>query len=699
MRAVIVLFALLVLDVPAAADTVVLKGGKKLEGVVLAEGAEAADVVVVNPYNSRCRDMTYGITDKERIPRDKVVEVKVEDPPLVAYRTAAWDPKLWDAAAWREENLAATASGHVELAKLCEKAKLTEERDREMRLALCADPSNAEAILAVGRPAWAAWSKGNPLADRELRQLESEYVQMKVAAERDAHWSQMTERGTTRQRTYLERARRSREFPAGVRQKVALTVRSEQCPGATYCICVPKSYDPLVPTGLVIGLHGGGRGGHDGTLVTGSGEDAMPFYVDTSDERGVIVVCPTALQAGWEAPKNEPMLDALIEEMKILYNIDENRIWLTGHSMGGFGSWYWGPKRAEVWAAFSPCAGGGGPATGGLPVYVYHGTDDNIVGVQNDRSSAKSLLDDKKKPDFVYTELDKVGHGFPDWVRRDIFKFVAGRWKDDGKKRATGPRSSFDRKPTKDEIKCFGDPSAAGPAPSADDAKLSALIADLQKGGGRGVEASKELASRPDAKTLSAVAHVLHSKKASTDSRVLAAKTIGEMKMPEGVKQLALECANEDFRILDAVVEALGKLGGKDAAEPLARAGKQFGAFWERSNAGNEFAFTEYETRCQSFALLCTALGAVGDAASAIPVLEKEVVNRVYAPAKPYTVPVDSRFTEIPPRARRELMTALKECLVKLKDPRGKTLLTTATAAWKAEAELVRIAEDGIAQL
>ena len=60
----------------------------------------------------------------------------------------------------------------------------------------------------------------------------------------------------------------------------------------------------------------------------------------------------------------------------MLYNVDENRIWLTGHSMGGFGSWAWGPKRADVWAAFAPCAGGGGPQTGGLPVYVYHGTDE-----------------------------------------------------------------------------------------------------------------------------------------------------------------------------------------------------------------------------------------------------------------------------------------------------------------------------------
>ena len=693
MKAATAVFVLLVLDVAAAADTVVLAGGKKLEGVVVKDGTAEGDPVVVNPYNSRCPDMTYGITEKDKYPRAKVTEVKVADAPLVEYRERASKPGIG-------------ADEHLALAKFCAEHKFTEERDREARLALCADPASAEAMAIVGKSNWATWAKGNPLADEDLRRLEQEYVGkweggayagLGKPEELDAQWQQMTERGTTRPRVYLERARRSRKQPPGMREKVPLSVRSELSPGATYCIFVPDSYDPLVPTGLVVGLHGGGQGGKDNTLVTGSGEDAMPFYVDVAADRGVIVVCPTALEAPWSGKKNEALLDALLDEMRALYNIDENRIWLTGHSMGGFGSWYWGPKRADVWAAFAPCAGGGGPATGGLPVYVYHGTDDNIVGVQNDRTAADQLK--KDKADFVYTEVDKIGHGFPDFARKDIFKFFAGRWKDDGKKRATAPRSSFDRKASKDEIKCFGDPAASGPAPSADDAKVSALVAELLKGGGRGVEASKELATRKDAATLTAVAHVLHSKKASTDSRVLAAQTIGAMGMVEGVKQLAPEAATDDFRVLDAVVESLGALGGKDAADPLVRAGKQFGAFWEKAGSGNEFVFTEYELRCESFGRLCTAFGAVGDAAAAVPVLEKEVVNRVFAPAKPYTVPVDSRFTEIPPRARRHLMTALADCLVKLKDARGKALLEASKLAWKSESELVRIAEAGVAQL
>jgi hypothetical protein len=688
----VVLVPLLLLALPAAADTIVMKDGKKVEGTCLDPAGR--DPIVLNPYHSRCPDMAYGITDKERIPRDKVAEVIVADPPLVHYREMAWQPE-----AWKPE--VTSASFHMDLARFCETNKLAEERDRELKLALCFDPDHSEAMTAIGRTAWAAWSKGNPLAIKEIAAAEHEYVKLDKPAEIQAQWDVMTAMGTTRPRIYLERARRSAKFPLGRRDKVPLTVRSELSPGATYCVYLPKSYDPLVPTGLVVGLHGGGPGGRDQTLVTGSGESAMDFYMDVAEEQGVLVVCPTALASGWQDPKNEPLVDAVIEEMKILYNVDESRIWLTGHSMGGFGSWYWGPHRAELWAAFAPCAGGGGSAAAGkaAPVYIYHGTDDPICAVAPDREAADALRADKTKPDFVYTEIDKTGHGFPDWVRHDIFRFFAGRWKDDGKKRSVWPRSSFERKPGKDEIKCFGDPAAAPSVADSGDAKLSALIADLQKGGGRGVEASKELGERKDAATIGAVGHVLHSKKATTDARVLAAKTLGAIGAPECVKQLSPECSCEDFRVLDAVVESLARIGGKDTVEPLVKATKQFGVFWDKSGVGGQFVFTEYETRCESFARVCDAFSAVGDAAAALPVLEKEIVARVYTPKAPYTVPVDNRFTAIPPRARLTLMKALRACLAKLKDPRGKTLLAAIKTAWSREGALVQEADAGLAEI
>ena len=172
------------------------------------------------------------------------------------------------------------------------------------------------------------------------------------------------------------------------------------------------------------------------SLVTGSGESAMNFYMDVAESWGWIVAAPTARAAPWGAKENSALLDALLDEMRMLYNVDENRIYLTGHSMGGFGTWYWGPRKSDVWAACAPCAGGGGPngvSSKGLPVYIFHGSDDGIVGPSSDRSAAKALLSDKKA-DFVYTELDKAAERIPDIVSLEVLSegpFGEGtRWRE-----------------------------------------------------------------------------------------------------------------------------------------------------------------------------------------------------------------------------------------------------------------------------
>lgn len=307
---------------PAArADTVVLVGGKKLEGVTVSRND--SEWVVVNPWNSRHPDMTWEIPEKNRHPRAKVAEVVIADPPGVEWR--------------RRSASKLSADERRELAAFCDRHKMAEEAARERSLAKALDDDRA---LADGgaEPPVASGAKPDPDRDPVLRRLEREYVKLKDPAELEAQWKRMAERGTTRLRAYLERARRSEAIPRGRRDKVPLTVRSAEASGATYCIVVPAGYDPLVPTPLVVGLHGGGPGGVNGELVTGSGEDAMPFYESLAEQWGWIVVCPTARRAPWSNQENDAWIDALHEEMLALYNVDESRVYLTGHSMGGFGT-------------------------------------------------------------------------------------------------------------------------------------------------------------------------------------------------------------------------------------------------------------------------------------------------------------------------------------------------------------------------
>ena len=682
------LFLAVALAGPALADTIVLTNGKRIENVVVSrqDGAH----VVINPFHSRHPEMEWGIEEKHKIRADLVAEVIRSEPPLVEYRERTSPRNL-------------TVEQRLELARFCDEHKLKEERLHELRMALCLDPENEEALKEIGTSKWKAWSRGNPLADAELAKLERDFVTTEDEAALGGLWREMKKLRTTRSLEHLMRARRSGQQPKGRRDGVPLSVRSTEAVGATYCLFVPSGYDPLVPTPLVIGLHGGGPGGRDPTLVTGKGEEAMNFYSGLAEARGWIVACPSALRAGWSHPMNEPLMDGLLEELGMLYNVDETRIYLVGHSMGGFGAWHWGPKRAEVWAACAPCAGGGGPNgidSKGLPVYVFHGTDDNIVGCGSDRSAAKSLQS-SKSADFVYTEITGVGHGFPDLVRQEIFRFFAGRRKDDGRKRALEPRSTFDRKVSRVEAKLFGDPSALDEG--GGDAGVKELAAALAAGGGGAEKAADALAEIGTKEAAKAAGNVLRSSRTSEDAKVHAARALGKIALPESVTALAGATRSESFRVVDAATEALGATALPEAAEHLDRMGRRMGEFYEASFfSGSTINFTEYEIRLNSFRILVTALRAVGDAGAAMSILEREIVSRVYDPKGDlYTVAGDQdpRFRNVSPTARRRLAEAVAECCAFFADKRAVPLLDRMKTRWASEAGVVSAVDEALGKL
>ena len=98
------------------------------------------------------------------------------------------------------------------------------------------------------------------------------------------------------------------------------------------------------------------------------------------------------------------------------YNVDENRIYLMGHSMGGAGTLYLGSKYGSIWAAIAPIA----PAAFGLdpgslekirnmPVIFVHGAADEVVPVDISRrwvEKAKEL-----NMTYEFNEMEGVSHG------------------------------------------------------------------------------------------------------------------------------------------------------------------------------------------------------------------------------------------------------------------------------------------------
>jgi len=85
----------------------------------------------------------------------------------------------------------------------------------------------------------------------------------------------------------------------------------------------------------------------------------------------------------------------VLQRMRQLYKIDESRIYLMGHSMGGIGTWKIAPKYPDVWAAIAPISGSGAPDTlekiRSVPEIIVHGDADPTVNVSGSRTMVAKL--------------------------------------------------------------------------------------------------------------------------------------------------------------------------------------------------------------------------------------------------------------------------------------------------------------------
>lgn len=102
----------------------------------------------------------------------------------------------------------------------------------------------------------------------------------------------------------------------------------------------------------------------------------------------------------------------ILEEVIREFPIDQRRLYLTGMSMGGYGSWALGTRLAERWAAVAPICGGGDELYAdrlvGVPVWAWHGDADDVVPVAKSRRMIEAIRQAGGQP--KYTELAAVGH-------------------------------------------------------------------------------------------------------------------------------------------------------------------------------------------------------------------------------------------------------------------------------------------------
>lgn len=161
---------------------------------------------------------------------------------------------------------------------------------------------------------------------------------------------------------------------------------------ADYLVYVPEHYaqsDENFP--LILFLHGAGERGHDLELVKVHG---IPKIVSERTDFPFITVspqCPSG--SSWLIEKDAVI--ALLDEIIAKYRVDTSRVYLTGLSMGGFGTWHIAAEYPERFAAIAPICGGGQPLTAqylkDMPVWAFHGAKDDIVPLKATEDMVNAL--------------------------------------------------------------------------------------------------------------------------------------------------------------------------------------------------------------------------------------------------------------------------------------------------------------------
>jgi len=173
-----------------------------------------------------------------------------------------------------------------------------------------------------------------------------------------------------------------------------------------YLLFLPQGYEKskqLWP--LMLFLHGAGESGTNLAKVKIHGP---PMIVDSKPDFPFILVSPQSPGRGW----NSDTLNALLDDVMHKFRVDKSRIYVTGLSMGGYGTWSLAAAYPKRFAAIVPICGGGDPADAkklaGLPIWVFHGAKDPVVPVQRSREMVEAIKAAGGKVKF--TEYPEATH-------------------------------------------------------------------------------------------------------------------------------------------------------------------------------------------------------------------------------------------------------------------------------------------------
>lgn len=153
-----------------------------------------------------------------------------------------------------------------------------------------------------------------------------------------------------------------------------------------YAVYVPQSYRPGEPIPTIVFLNGAGECGTDGLKQLYHFGNAIML---AADKWPFLIVFPQKqdVRTLWE--DEEPVMMAALEAVKRDYAVDGSRLYLTGLSQGGHGTWAIAARHPDMFAAIAPICGWGDKEIAArlvkMPIWCFHGDQDQAVDVERSR--------------------------------------------------------------------------------------------------------------------------------------------------------------------------------------------------------------------------------------------------------------------------------------------------------------------------
>lgn len=179
----------------------------------------------------------------------------------------------------------------------------------------------------------------------------------------------------------------------------------------------PKIYEGKLP--LILQLHGAGERGWGGEDLNNVEQYGFPELMTEDAEYPCLLVVPQCQPERFWSTEISALYE-LIQQIKKTWDIDENRIYLAGISMGGYGTWLAAARYPDLFAAIVPVCGGGMTWTAELlkmPIWAFHGTEDHVVPFEETLNMIRAVRRfASPEQDIRFTVLDGVEHNVWEFI-------------------------------------------------------------------------------------------------------------------------------------------------------------------------------------------------------------------------------------------------------------------------------------------